>query len=140
MIPSIGSHLKCMLKNNIVMEGILQNWATDGVELKSLDDNRLIIIMDPTDIMMITVSLVEEKTEEILALPLPMSELEEKFQEVYEQPSGDSNRHKSLAQLKIMMAEQERKIVANKIKSHHIGETRKVKYGYPGLFEKPGTK
>lgn len=139
MIPQTGQHIKCMLKNNVVVEGILEDWFANGVKLKSLDGKRLVLITNPNDIMMITVFLEpDEEAEKIVKPEVPQTELGEKFQEVYEQPSGDPLRDKSLAELRGMMAEEERQMIANKLRSHHIGDTKKVKYGYPGFFKKPG--
>lgn len=49
-------------------------------------------------------------------------------------------RAKTIAQLKIELGKQDRKIVAGKLKDHHpnaASAPRKVKYGYPQFFKKP---
>ena len=71
------------------------------------------------------------------ATPLKLSsktkeKLEEEFQETYEMPSNDDLRIKRLAQLRIMMADQDRKIIENKLNEHTIvSEGTKVQYGNP---------
>ncbi len=52
----------------------------------------------------------------------------------------DHKYNKSIAELKKDIADQERKIIADKLKNHRIGEVTKVNYGYPGFFKKPRTK
>jgi len=144
MIPKTGQHIKCLLRNNIFVEGILEEWLGNMVQLKSLDERSVIVITDPKDIMMFKVFLeeTEEEIEEV-SNPVeltPQTELEQEFQAVYEQPSESPTRTKSLAELRALMAEEERQMIVNKLRNHHIGETRKVKYGYPGFFKKPGAK
>lgn len=144
MIPETGQHIKCLLRNNIFVEGILEEWFANMVKLKSLDGKSIIVITDPKDIMMFKVFLEkpEKEIEEFseFTVPIPPTELEQEFQSVYEQPSDEPTRTKSLAELRVLMAEEERQNIVNKLRSHHIGETRKVKYGYPGFLSKPGAK
>lgn len=122
-----GQHIKCILKSGIVVEGILEKWGT-YVCLKTLDNARQIIIHNVDEVVMTTIFLKSA------------TDLEEKFQEVYEQSSEDPERLKTLAGLRRQMAEQDKQIIANKVRNHHIGETKKVKYGYPGFFAKPSPK
>ena len=145
MIPQKGQHINCVLRNNIVVDGILEDWDQGGVKLKSLDDKRVILIMRPDDIMMITVFLEpDEEAKKIIGAavvnPKGIAKLEEKFQEVYEQPSDNVSRVESLAELRIKMAETEKQMIVNKLRNHYIDGTKKVKYGYPGFLSKPRTK
>jgi hypothetical protein len=149
MIPPNKSHVKILLRNNTIVEGIVEEWYGNVVKLQSLDDKSYVIIPHPEeDIVLIKVfpaesgEVVEEKESE-LSLPEPeevKTELEEKFEQVYEQPSGDPVRDKNMAELKTLMAEQDKQIIINKLKDHNIGDVKKVKYGYPGFFKKPGSQ
>ena len=146
MIPPTNSHVKILLRNNTIIEGIVQEWYGNLVKLQSLDDKSYVIIPHPEqDIILIKVFLDPNAKEENLESQEAESkevktELEQQFQQTLEQPSGDPLRDKSLAELKTLMAAQDRQIVANKLKNHHIIETKKVKYGYPGFFKKPGSQ
>jgi DNA-binding NtrC family response regulator len=148
MIPPDKSHVKILLRNNTIVEGIVQEWYGNVVKLQSLDDKSYVIIPHPEEDIILIKVLLEEVSEENAEETEPeppapeavQTELEEQFQKVYEQPSGDPLREKNLAELKTMMAAQERQIIADKLKSHHLGETKKVKYGYPGFFKKPGSQ
>jgi hypothetical protein len=152
MIPPDKSHVKILLRNNTIVEGVVEEWYGNVVKLQSLDDKSYVIIPHPEeDIILIKVFLEpateETSTETPMETPVEehdpvetKTELEEKFQQTLEQPSGDPLRDKSLAELKTLMAAQDRQIIANKLKSHHLGETKKVKYGYPGFFKKPGSQ
>jgi hypothetical protein len=152
MIPQVGQHVKCLLRTGVLAEGIVEDWGERTVQLRSLDEENILIITHPNDdIMLIKVvlnthqSAAEKVAEKIRRAgperPVPESaDLKQKFQEVYDSPSDDDLRLKELADLKIMLIEQEKKIIADKLKSHHIGPVNKAKYGYPGFLTKPSTK
>lgn len=137
MIPPIESHVKILLRNNATVEGIVKEWSTEVIKLQSLDDQSYIIIPNPAqDIILIKVFLerpAEEKTE-------IKTKLEQRFQQMMEQPSDNPIRNKSLAELKILLSEQDKQIVANKLKNHYPNEAKKVEYGYPRFLSKPSTK
>jgi hypothetical protein len=138
MIPPDKSHVKILLRNNTIAEGIVQEWS-DTIKLQSLDDQSYMIILHPKeDIILIKVFLEDapEEKEEIK----PTSELEQKFQQIIEQPSDEPTRHQSLAELRVLLSQQERQILANKLRQHHLGETKKVEYGYPRFFKSPRSK
>jgi hypothetical protein len=145
MIPQVGQQVKCILRTGAMVEGIVEEWG-ETVQMLSLDGESILIIPRPSeDIMLIKILLISEEEipkesfkdpELVVAIsnnvPYPNS-LEEEFDEVYNQPSGDDLRTKKMAELKILLAEQDKKIVSEKIKDHHIGNTRKVEYGFPQL-------
>lgn len=139
------THVKILLRNNTIVEGIVQDWS-NIVKLKSVDDQSYMIILHPEeDIILIKVFLVNSLVEKIKTISKDdleevKTELDQRFQQTIEQPSDAPERSKSLAELKILLAQQERQIVANKLKQHHIGETKKVEYGYPRFFPEPGSK
>lgn len=155
MTPTIGQHVKCILRSGAMVEGIIQEWSNNEVQLLSLDAESILIVPHPDqDIMLIKIlvempeidlPLVNEvtNTTEVVTsevLRTAENELERKFQEVKKLPSDDPERIKTLAELRILMAEQEKKIVTEKLRNHYPSETRKVQYGYPGFTKKPSTK
>lgn len=147
MIPEIGQHVKCLLRNNSLVEGIVKYWNTDRIELQSLDEKSILIIPHPEqDIMMIKIlleNISDKENSQKLNPPnhaFYSAELEKQIQETYDLPSDDPRRIKTIAELKIMLAEQEKKIIVEKMKEHHLGDVRKVQYGYPGLNKKPRTQ
>jgi hypothetical protein len=143
----IGRHVKCFLRNSTVIEGIVEEWGTT-IQLQSLDGQSLLIIHHPEqDIILTKVLLSEEVVEPVEELenktfepkpqfPLEMSEGDEELDPLTLQA-------KSIAELKVEMAKQERKIIADKLKDHYpdtMRAPRKVTYGYPGLFKKPSAQ
>lgn len=131
-----GSHVKCVLQNSTVVEGIVLEWSNKIVKLKSLDETNIMIITHPEeDIRLIKVYVVEDKKNNV-----PLSDLEQQFKEEVEKPTNSDLRLKNLVDLKKMMAEQEKKIISEKLKSHHIGNVHGVKYEYPGFLKKPIAK
>lgn len=140
MIPPDKSHVKILLRNNTIVEGIVQEWS-DNIKLQSLDDQSYMIILHPKeDIILIKVFLERDESEGEKEEIKPTSALEQKFQETVEQPSDEPTRHQSLADLRVLLSQQERQILANKLRQHHLGETKKVEYGYPRFFSKPRTQ
>lgn len=145
MTPQVGQHVKCILRNGAIAEGTVEEWFANTVQLRSLDGESILIITHPSeDIMLIKILL--EKTEEedlVPALEEQQVELEKKFEEQREVTDpNDVTSIKSLAELRIEMAKQERRIIAEKLRDHRPGSTgaRKVEYGYPGSSKKPSTK
>lgn len=155
MNPETGSHVKIILKNNTVVEGIVEEWFGNYVKLKSLDGKSAMIIPHPNeDIMLIKIFLDAEphssenykskedyKTEAHTPNYLQEeADIEAKFQAALNLPSDDPTRIKTLAELKKMKNDLERKIFSEKVKNHYIDGTRKVQYGYPGFFKKSSPK
>ena len=144
MMPKEGQHVKCVLRTGAMAEGIVEEWFNNVVQLRSLDGESVLIIPHPNeDIMLIKIVLDKPKSEVIkekIIKKQTHSDLEKELQKVYEQPSGDDLRTKKMAELKVLMAEQEKKIIADKLKDHRIGDTRKVEYGQPEFYKKPRTQ
>lgn len=163
MIPEKGQYVKCLLVNGTIIEGIVETWNMYAafsesankmigvVELKSIDDKSIIIIRHPDEnILVVKISLEEVKVEaprtqiqKIKDKIIRKSKTEQIFEQKVAEPSNpyDATRNKSLAELKIELAKQEKEIVASKLKDHYLGDVRKVEYGgYPRISKKPGTK
>jgi len=142
MMPTNGQHVKCILKNGAIVEGIVKEWGANSVELRSLDGESILIIPHPNeDIMLIKVLLEKPKpdVEIIKEKIIEAGSLEEELQKTVEQTSDDL-RLKKMADLKILLAQQEKKIITDKLKDHHISDVRKAQYGYPGFYKMPSTK
>jgi hypothetical protein len=127
MILQFGQHVKCIFRNGTIVEGIVEEWTTNSVHLRSLSDQSLLIILHPDeDIMLIKVmpeALVEEESmAEVPAVTHPIREkIRAKLKEV-EQPMDDAElQNKTVAELRLLAIEQEKQILVNKIKEHFPG-------------------
>jgi len=143
MIPPDGSHVKCILKNNVIAEGIVEEWYGNIVKLKSLDGKSYLIIHHPGEDIVLTKVMVEEISKdssknqaEIIADKIRAKQVE-KEPEPIDQMALDA---KSKAELHVELAKQEREEVAAKLRDHHIGEVKRVQYGQPGFYKKPSIK
>lgn len=145
MIPPENSRVKVLLRNNTVAEGIVKEWG-ESIKLQSLDEQSYMIILHPNEDIILFKVFLEGNSEEMKisskyeSREETKTELENRFQQVLDQPSDDANRIKSLAELRLLLAQEDRQIIANKLKQHHIGETKKVEYGYPRFLKKPSVE
>ena len=142
----VGQHVKCILKNNTIVEGTIENWEPNEVVLLSLDGESKLIITHPADdIVLIKLFLSPQKNKIHTTSNPEITELDRKFKELQESPGGvyDDSRNKNLADLKIELHKQEREIIAKKLKNHYANQNapvRKVKYDYPRFFQKSRPK
>jgi hypothetical protein len=139
MNPPINSHVKILLRNNTTAEGIVKEWDTI-VKLQSLDGQSYMIILHPQEDIILIKVFLEENYRKNIQEESQKTELEQQFQQVVEQPSDDPTRIKSLVELRGLLAKQDKQIIANKLKQHYIGTARKVEYGVPRFFKKPGSE
>jgi len=131
MIPQKGQHIRCLLRNNLIIDGIVESWSDAKSVLRSLDDTSVYIIQHSAqDIVVIKIILKE---------PIKIkNDLSTQFEEELTKPSNDELRLKNMAELKTLLNEQEKKIIAEKLKDHHVnGDVKKVTYEQPGFFPKP---
>jgi hypothetical protein len=142
MIPEVGQHVKCMLKNGALAEGIVEEWYNNYVKLLACDHSSIIIIHHPEEDIVLTKIILDDdiavQYKEPAETP-PKNSAEAEFQKIVREPSSDL-RNKRLAELKVELAKEERKIIAEKLRDHHIGEVKKVQYGIPGFLKKPRTE
>lgn len=140
MSPEVGQHVKCVLKNNALVEGIVQEWSQSKVVLKSLDEKSLLIIHSGTQDIVFTKVILEEiklpqNTENISAV------IANKIKETLDIPEEQVElKSKSVEELILLRDEQERKIISDRLKEHSASEVRTIKYGTPGFFTKQRTK
>lgn len=123
MTPEVGQHVKCFLRNSTVLEGKVENWTKDEVVLKSLDDQSILIIHRPLeDIMMTKVVLIELSQiveDKIKSIPESQEKIKHKLHEVLAEPSEDPEiQKKSIAELRAMVIEQDKKIITQKQQVH----------------------
>lgn len=148
MTPKVGQHVKCILRNGALAEGIVDEWYNNIVVLKSLDGESVLIITHPAeDIMLIKILLDKAPEKETPKEPNDYGPTEEdvnQFCSSFDEPAVDYNKPdelKSLAELRIEKAKQERRIIAEKLREHRPSiKGGKVEYGYPGLGKKPRTQ
>jgi len=149
MTPRTGQHVKVLLRNGTLVEGLVEEWFNNHVQLKSLDGESVLILTRPEeDIMLIKILL--DKLPEKTALKNPddyrsSKEDADHFCSSFDNPLvtdyNNPDEVKSLAELRIELAKQERRIIAEKLREHRpsIKGAGKVEYGYPGLGKKPRT-
>jgi len=138
MEPQPNQTVKIFFANSsLQVEGIVFFWSNEKVILKTLDNDSSLIIYNPSsNILMVKIIDQAKKSPSVMT-----QDLQEKFEQVKESPSNDSLRIKKLADLKILLQEQERKIIAGKLKTHHIDPDKKVSYvSHFGIFQKPISK
>lgn len=136
MIPEKGQYIKCIFRNNAIIEGIVESWSDQRSVLKTSDEENLLIIQRTADdVMIVKIVLESQKVKPIKNKIIAKSNLEKEFSEVYEQPSDNDLRTKRLAELKIMMAEQEKKIITEKLKDHHCSGIKSINYQYPSFIK-----
>jgi wyosine [tRNA(Phe)-imidazoG37] synthetase (radical SAM superfamily) len=127
MKPKTGQFVKLIFHNGVQMEGVVVSWSTAESVLKAVDGvNFLIVSQTAQDVMAYKIVMDHISPKE---LPKKFDELVSQFREVYEQPSNDDLRTKKLAQLKIAMIDQEKKIVAQSLKNHTPSQIIGGSYG-----------
>ena len=133
MIPQPGQHVKLTFRNAIQIEGVVESWSDTLSVLHTLTDKKVRVIHKTKDDVMFYDILTNYISP--IEAPKKLTELEEQFEEVYQQPSNNDLRLQSLAKLKVAMIEQEKAIISNKLKSHLPGGMGKalVQYGNPFL-------
>jgi len=140
--PKEGQHIKCFLRNGSVVEGIVEIWDSPVI-LKTLDGTSQMIIHNPMQDIMLTKVLLSE------AVPAKSREQEiadkireKAMEEGQPEPDEQSLNAMTKAQLHVELIEQERRVVAEKMKDHYPESQvpRKKTYGYPRFLQKPSTK
>lgn len=140
MKPEPEQHVKCILKNNALVEGIVKEWGDSEIVLKSLDEKSLLIIHGGTQDIVFTKVILEEvklpkNTENIGVV------IANKIKETLDIPEEQVElKNKSVEELVQLRDEQERRIISDKLKEHSASEVRTIKYGTPGLFTKQRPK
>ena len=135
MTPQKGQYVKVIFRNATQLEGFVDSWSSVKSILRSQDGQSFCVIMRTDEDVMIT-KIMTSAPATFNGLRQELGETEKEFQQVVEGPSDDELRIAKLAKLRQLMAEQESKIVSNKLKSHAITNVRKQEYGLPQFFKK----
>jgi hypothetical protein len=152
MISLTNQHVKCIFRNGTIVEGMVEEWVPGTVHLRSLSDQSLMIILHPDeDIMMIKVIpdpeeeiVVQDNAEDEIKSNSSLGQVQEqirsKLKEVEDNKDPELEKL-SVAELKRLAAEQEKKIIVDKIKEHFPGGTsRKANYASQLDFLPPGKR
>lgn len=137
-----GSHVRVYLKNSVQAEGFVESWSDDKLILTSENNlNKFIIFNIKENLVAVKLSLVEAGLEkyDIQSAPVNPDYLQKEFEETVAAPIEQSIKNKSLARLRIMMAEHDKKEAAENLKNHVV-TTRQSQYGYPSFIKKQSTK
>ncbi len=121
MTPQTGQHVKCILRNGAIAEGIVEEWFNNVVQLKSLDGESVLIITHPAEDIMLIKILLDKAPEVEVPEDGPTEEEADAFASQFDEPPTDYNKPdevKSLAELRIEKAKQERRIIAEKLREH----------------------
>lgn len=143
-----GKKVRLLLQGNIIIEGVVKSWSSSSVHLISSDGKSTSIITHPNeDIRVIKVihedvvrEQIQEETLEKSSPQESLNEIKEKFNETYNLSSDDEFRMKNLIELRKELIKQEKEVIASKLRDHHVGEVREVRYEQPGFFKKQSTK
>lgn len=133
-----GMHVKIIFKNGFLTEGFVESWENDFI-LKSLSGDSLFIIPNPKEDIMAIKIFISEESKEVEKPTIKKEIVEEIIVPSEAQDISSDLRIKKLAELRMELVKQERQIIANRLRDHHIGDVRKVEYGLPGIFKKPST-
>lgn len=130
IVPEADQFVSIHFSNGTSVEGLVKEWNDDQIVLSSPESNNLLLIMKTEDIMLCKIVPSYTSPKEA---PKKLEELKEQFQEELQKPSADKLRNKNLAQLKSLMNEQEKIIIASKLREHTITQSgvQEVHYGSP---------
>jgi len=142
MIPQPNNIVKIHFKSGLQLTGKVESWSATEAILISSDGECRIIIPHPSDDIVAMLILPDRAAikHKIAAKVEEKTVLEEKFEETLNKPSDNDLRVKKLAELRVLLAEQEKKIITEKLKDHHLPAPKEASYGYPGFHSKPSTK
>lgn len=143
--------VKVMFRNGASVEGIVDIWDEDYV-LRSIDGKSVLLIQDPVqDIMAVKIILEDAsitnetniETHGNVAKVKNTSQLRDNRQQQLKEiskrlqddavPTSMELRAKKLAELRLAAIAEEKRMVAEKLSNHTIGEVKPVIYGLPTI-------
>jgi hypothetical protein len=132
----INQHVKCIFKNGSIIEGIIQSWSKDEAILLSLHDDSLMVILHPSDDLILVKIVITQLPEKIIKKETPKEwreakhDIRDKLQEVMS-PTGDVDLDKmNINQLRELVHEQDKQLIVQK-KREHFGTVGNVKRAMP---------
>jgi len=133
-----GQYVECALKNGWIVSGTIDDISSTALQLTRSDGKGIAIILRPNEeivVIKIPIESVKNTT--------PIIQEEKEIEETKLDPSmphESPDDLKTLTELRTEFLKEEKKNIANKLRSHEISDVRKVEYGYPGFFKKPSAK
>lgn len=133
----IGQHVKCFLRNTMVLEGIAEEWSDTRVVLKSIDGKSLMIIHKPADDILMTKVVLEEpvisEETKVVEETVHKEHVRQKLTEVLQPDVDPELQKKNIQELRQMVVEQDRQIIASKTKEHFgsPGAAKTTQYSSP---------
>lgn len=128
MTPKINEQIKCIFRNGLVIKGIVEYWDIYA-KLKSLDGKSILIIQRPVDDIMLIEIMIEPQTSQL-----------QKIADVIPSSPFNPEHNKKLAELKKELIEQDKNIIANKLRNHSPSTFTKVNYEQPRFSKKQGSE
>ena len=132
----VGQHVKCFLRSGMVLEGIVEESTGAQVVLRSLSDQSLMIIHRPSEDIMLTkvLQITEGPASPIVQSEDPIQEqVKKKLHEVLEPIDDVELQKKSIQELRQLVVERERQLIANKKREHFgsAGAAKMTRYSSP---------
>lgn len=143
MIPSKNQWVKVFFRNSTQAEGYVEFWSDEKAVLRADEGLSLLIIQDvKADIMLVKVYPDPKPEPKIPEKRIKFSqEIEEEFERVSQETQSDEYlKAKTLLELRKLQAEQDRKIISEKLKDHTPTQVKVPKYELPGFLKKQSTK
>src|SRR5271155_6213067 len=112
MIPQPDQHVKCIFQNSTIIEGIVQSWAKDRAVLLSLSDDSLMVIWHPEEDSMLVKIMPPKNEKETAPAAPPREAIIAKLEEA-KKTDDPELQEKSLQDLRGMVVDQEKKIIAS---------------------------
>lgn len=161
MKPKKKDIVKIFFKNGVQIEGKVYSWGKKII-LATDDKTGFVVVPDRREIVMFMVTrsyaLDHQKPQQVAIQQKPKPGMAMYYDEPlldrpeYEPPVVDDDpsfvpeqdqlsdnndlRTKKLVELHKLKIEEEKKVFAQKIRQHHIGEVKEINYELPGLLKK----
>jgi hypothetical protein len=139
MIPLKEQWVKVFFRNSMQAEGYVEFWSEEQAVLRADEGLSLLIIQDvKADIMAVKVYTYPDPPPPKEPKIAEKTPLDEEFEKVRREDKIDEYlKAKTLIELRKLQAEQDRKIISEKLREHTPTSQVKVpKYELPGLFKK----
>lgn len=134
MTPKKDQYVKCFMRTGMLIEGIVEEWSDAQIILRSLDDQSLMIIHCPNeDIMLTKIMLKNIEKSPVVPASQMQEKIKNKLYETQESADDPELQNKNIEELRQLVIEQDRQIIANKTKEHFgsAGAGQTTKYTNP---------
>jgi hypothetical protein len=121
IFPNVGHDVLCYLHNSTILEGIVKEWNENYIHLISKNNESIIIYYPMDNVLFVKIKHKEKPNKEYNEIKKEYNEIKKEYNETIKQPTSDL-RNKKIADLKILLNEQEKEILANKLKEQIIKE------------------